>query len=436
MASNMRVSKHYEYNTKFGDPTEIAIEDITKENVVNYILIIEQHDITFSLIMELFGEFDGQSLVNPYDTFTVPVGRFWFIKGGKTVKNTNEFVTTFGIWIFNKFLIQGFGFSEFFGGYINREINADYMEGLNQQLVYFLAENKITMDTYKKFQDYTVFLMPFENILGYTFSEEVLRFSHTIEKKKKELLDANKEKLEAGDIVVAEKIEKELIKFATETLKDNPGLDSYISGAGGSLKNNFKNIYIMKGAVRDPDPNAKQAFNIITSNFCDGIAADEYSVFANSLAAGPYARSKKTEQGGYWEKLFGAALQSVVLDESTEDCGSKGLIEVEITPKNINIYMYNYIYENGKLIELTSDNMSKYIGKKVKMRFSIFCKSTKGICKTCAGNLFARRNAKNIGLTCIQIPSTLKNVAMKSFHDSTIKTTTIDLMKAFGVSNN
>ena len=431
MASIMRQSKHYEYSKSFGDPESIDIERINKDNIVNYMLILNQVDITYSFIMEVFGEFNGESLVNPYDTFTVPISKYSYEKNGKIVSNKNSFITTFGIWLINIFLIKGFGFAQFFG-YINEEINADKLEGINQRLVYYLAENKIDIATYKRFQDYTLFLMPFENVLSYTFSEEVLRFSNTIEKKKNELIKANKDKLDAGDFAVAEKIEKELIAYTKEVLKDNPGLDSYISGAGGSLGNNFKNIYIMKGAVRDPDPNAKQQFNIITSNFCDGIAADEYSVLANSLAAGPYARSKKTEQGGYWEKLFGAALQSIVLDESTEDCGTTGFIEVELTSKNINIYMYNYIIEGSKLIELTSDNMDKYIGKKVKMRFSIFCKSTKGICKTCAGNLFTRRNSKNIGLTCIQIPSTLKNVSMKSFHDSTIKTTLIDPMKAFG----
>ena len=97
--------------------------------------------------------------------------------------------------------------------------------------------------------------------------------------------------------------------------------------------------------------------------------------------------------------------------------------------------MYNYVIENnGKLVEITSENMDSFIGKHVKMRFSTFCQSKNGICKTCAGNLYSRRNNKNIGLTCIQIPSTLKNVAMKAFHDSTIKTTEIDLMKAFGMN--
>ena len=253
-----RESVRYTYNRSFGDPEKVEIEKFTKENIVNYMLILKQSDITYTFMMETFGEFNGESLIHPYDTFVVPVGRFSYEdKNGKIVSNTNQFVTTFGIWVVNIFLIRDFGFSKFFG-YINEEMNDDKLNGLNQKLVYYLAEEKIDVPTYKKFQDYTLFLMPFENILAYTYSEEVLRFSETIKKKKEELLEQNKEAIANGDFVVAEKIEQELIAYTKEVLKDNVGIDSYISGAGGSIGNNFKNIYIMKGAVRDPDPNAKK----------------------------------------------------------------------------------------------------------------------------------------------------------------------------------
>ena len=79
------------------------------------------------------------------------------------------------------------------------------------------------------------------------------------------------------------------------------------------------------------------------------------------------------------------------------------------------------------------DNCDKYIGKKVKMRFSIFCKSKTGICNKCAGNFFYRRGGgRNVGLAVVQTASVLKLRNMKGFHDSTIKTTEIDPMKAFG----
>lgn len=411
------------------------LDAIDNKNFINHLLLLKQSDVSYSLIMRLFGDFNGKSFCNPYDTFEVPAKTFSYITlDGKEVSNSESFITTIGLWIFNIFFINGFGFSGIFDGYINENINAKKFNSINQKLVYALAEEKIDIATYKKFLNYTQFFMPFETILSPTYSEKVLTFSKTIEKKKNELIKANQEAFNKGDIATVEKVEKELIDFAKEYLKDDPGLDAFLSGAGGSMENNFKNLFIMKGVVRNPDPTAKQEFNVIESNFINGVKSSEYTLLANTLAAGPYARAKKTEVGGYYEKLFSAALQNVKLDGVDTDCGTNKYITVQLTDKNINDYMYNYIIkDNGDLEELTSDNLDKYLNKIVKMRFSIFCKSKTGICNKCAGNLFVRRNSENIGLACIQIPSTLKVRLMKGFHDSTIKTTEIDPMKAFGL---
>lgn len=415
MATTERVSKMWKLNPRVNIDT-FDPNDINESNLVNQLLKLTQHDVTYSLIMNLFGSFDGKSFCNPYDTFEVPVGGFWYTDlSAKEHRNTEPFITTIGIWIFNIFFLQGFGFSWLFDGYINENIDDGKFGKINQKLVYALAEDKITTEVYTKFLNYTQFFMPFETILAPNHTEAVLKFSKTVAKKKAELIKANKEALDKGDLVTINKIEKELIDFAKETLKNDPGLDVYLSGAGGSIPNNFKNIYLIKGAVKNPDPNAKQQFNIMESNLFDGVSADEYSLLANTLAAGPYSRAKKTEVGGYWEKLFGAALQNIQLDGEGTDCGTKKYLTVTLTEKNINSYMYNYIIkDNGDLEELTSDNMSKYLGKTVKMRFSIFCKSKTGICNKCAGNLFVRRNAKNIGLSCIQMPSIVKVRMLKA----------------------
>ena len=95
--------------------------------------------------------------------------------------------------------------------------------------------------------------------------------------------------------------------------------------------------------------------------------------------------------------------------------------------------MYSYIVKsNGQLEELTSENLNAYIGKTVKIRSTMFCKSkTGGVCHHCAGNFFYRRGSRTIGLACASIPTVLKLKSMKSFHDSTINTTEINANKAF-----
>ena len=109
-------------------------------------------------------------------------------------------------------------------------------------------------------------------------------------------------------------------------------------------------------------------------------------------------------------------------------------IEVLLTNDNIELYMYNYIISGSSLIELTSKNKDKYINKKVKFRFSSMCKSKNYICNKCAGNLWYRLGIKNVGLLTAQVPSKLKNISMKSFHDSVVNTTEIDPMRAFSIN--
>lgn len=139
-------------------------------------------------------------------------------------------------------------------------------------------------------------------------------------------------------------------------------------------------------------------------------------------------------KSGYWEKLIESAFNTVKMDEPGSDCGSDKYIEVVLTEKNQDAFMYSYMVKaNGKLEELTMENLDKYLNKKIKFRYSGFCKSKTGICNCCAGNFFYRRGNKNIGMAVAQIPTILKLRSMKAFHNSTISTVEIDPMKAFGM---
>lgn len=429
-----RVSKHWEYNPKF-DVEVFDISTLNKDNIINQFLVMKQSDVSSELIMKVFGSFNGKKMCNHYDTFKVPAGAFKFKNDkGKEVSNTNPFITTFGIWIFNIFFIQGFGFSFLFDGYINENVSNKLFEKIHQKILYALVEDKIDTESYKNFITYCDFCMPWETILAPSHSQAILSCTKEINKMKAKLVKENKEALDKGDPAVAEKIEKEILKYVTDVLlKDDPALDPYLSGAAGTLGNNFKNMYIMKGAIRNPDPNAKQEFNIATSSFIDGINSSEYSLLANSLAGGPYSRAKKTEIGGYWEKLIEAALNTVKIDGKGTDCKTDKYLTVTLTDDIINEFMYSYIIKsNGELEELTSDNIDKYRNKKVNIRFAQFCKSKTGLCNCCAGNFFYRRGSDRPGLACATIPTKLKLKSMKSFHDSTINTVEIDPMKAFG----
>lgn len=408
------------------DPRKSRV--ITKFDEINYLLNIsdELHKNTSTTIMELFGEFNGKSKFNPYDIIEIPANSY----GPEGKKNKKPFKTTVGIWIWNKYFVEKDLFHVF--KYINKNIDKGLFGDINTELSYALAEDKITV---KQMQDYHMkcqLFMSYVSVLSPNYTEKMLTCTKAINVKKAELIKKYRKEIEIGDEVAITQMEKELMDYAKEYMKNDPSMDMFLSGARGSFGNNFKNMFIMKGVIRDPDPNAKQPYKVATSNYIDGISPEEYALFANALAAGPYSRAAKTANGGYLEKLFLGALQHVVVGPEGSDCKTKNTITVTLDKGNIKSFMYSYIKEGDKLVELTSDNRNKYLGKTVKIRFASLCEMKNGVkCHKCAGNAWYRLGKTNIGASTPKIPSTLKNISMKAFHDSVQKLHPIDIDKIF-----
>lgn len=400
--------------------------NITNPKDIEYLLsITEEQGTKLSFIMETFGEFKGKVRFNTYDTFMVPKGSYG--KEGK--KNKEAFLTTVGIWVFNKVFIE----RELFDlcGYINESVDKKVIKNITNKIGYAVLEEKVPLDALKRFVMKAQKFMPYVSVLANGYSMKLLTIAKVINKAKAELVKKYRDRLDANDPDAVLEIQEELLKLAKETLKDDIGIDTYNSGARGSFSNDFKNMFIMKGITKNPDPT--KGYNIIMSNYIEGIAKEEYADFANSLAEGPYSRSNKTEVGGYWEKLMLPAFQHIKIDKKGSDCGTKRTITVTLDDKNIKEYMYCNIKEGNKLVEINTDNMSKYIGKTVQIRFASMCESKDGfICNACAGNLFHKLGITNIGAAMPQIASKLKLVAMKAFHDSQVVMTKMNPDKAFG----
>lgn len=406
-------------------------DKISASNIPEWFLSLTGNDITYDFIMNTFGSFGGRQLCRPYDLLEVPVGYFQYKDpDGKEHSNKNKFTTGLGLWIINV-MIRDMGLSHIIG-YINQSIDKKIYGKIDKTLSYALIEDRITTAMIEEFEDKIQWLMPFEDILSPNHTEKMITCTKAISKKREELVKKYKDRIDAGDIVVIEEMEKELLGFAKEYLGDDPCMDTILSGAGGSFGNNFKNLYVMRGAVPDPDPNTKTPYRIVTSNYLDGVSAEEYAIIAGSAVAGAYSRGKKTETGGHWEKLFVAAFQHLKLDPPGSDCGTKRYITVDFSKRNIDDYMYCYVIKpNGTLELIDSTTKSKYEGKKVKMRFSSMCESKTGFCNKCIGELVYQIGAYNIGMVMSQIPSVMKNKCMKGFHEALVTTRKFKAMRAF-----
>ncbi len=391
---------------------------ITDPKDIEYLVGIKEEECTkLSFAMDMFGDFDDKRRFNTYDTVTIPSGSY----GPEGNKNINPINTTVGIWVFNKAFIEKELFDLF--GYINKPITSKVFKEINKKMSYAVMEDKLPLDAIKRYIMKTEKFQPYCNILSTSITENMLSIPKAISKKKQELLKKYEKELATNDPIVSQKIEKELIEECKVLLKDDPSIDMINSGAKIDWGNNFKNMFVMRGASKNPDPlNPNGEYTIIKSDFMTGIAPDEYAAFADSLTAGPYARAKKTADGGAMEKTFVKALEHLYILPAGSDCGTKRTKTVLLTKDNIDDWMYSYIVESGnRLVELTSDNRDSYLGKKVKFRYSGLCESEKGICNKCAGNLFTRLGIKNVGVASYVIPASIKLKSMKTFHDSTIK---------------
>ena len=138
-----------------------------------------------------------------------------------------------------------------------------------------------------------------------------------------------------------------------------------------------------------------------------------------------------TQVSGYLAKELSSALQTEVLGENGSDCGTTKGLSVTIPAGKPDDYLYRYIIENDKLIWLTPDIISKYIGKEVKMRSPMFCIAKDCICSKCAGEDFYKLGKKAIGLTATKVATTCSRLNMKKFHENLVKTRDIDLKDIF-----
>ena len=390
---------------------------------------LEEHDLLkLSTAMKYFGKFRGKIMCHPYDLIQVPIG----VYGPEGRKNKNTFTTTIGKYWFNKVFIEKDLF-DLFNGWFGDPVNDDTLGDISDRLSFALLEDKIELRVLKEFLMKCQKFQPYSNVISTGFSEKMLTISSKLDVKKKALLKKYEKEIAAGDEIISAKIEKEILDEAKKLLEGDPSLDMYGSGARGSFKNNFKNIFVFKVASKDPEPG--KGYNIITSNYIDGVSKDDYVKVARSLAEGPYKRGKKTALGGWWEKLVLRAYQHLVIGPPGSDCGTKRYVEVTLTKKNYTMFMYNYVIEGNKLIELTYDEMMKRIGKTVKMRFSAVCEmGGNQFCSKCLGESLYRIGIHNIGTATPQLMSRVKNISMKAFHDSQIKIHEIDVEAMFADS--
>ena len=205
------------------------------------------------------------------------------------VKSDTPVKTTLGRLIFNKIMIERLGFESLFT-YQNDVMLAKRYGAFEAVISSALREDKITTKSMIKYIDTRDwFGLQLHGVITTSFTPGVLKVPDSVKKLKAELLEKYKDEIAAGDIRAVEEIEKELLKAMTEALKDDIGMDLYLSGARGSVSNHLKNMFLIRGAVQNT---VTGQYDIIENSLLDGLAKKDIPTHSNVIIAGSYPKAE------------------------------------------------------------------------------------------------------------------------------------------------
>lgn len=248
-----------------------------------------------------------------------------------------------------------------------------------------------------------------------TTTEKSLVTDPAIKKRKKELLEQNKDRLH--DPAVISSIKNELIAMDKEWVKGDDAADFLLS------KKSYDQIRV-KTLIMHGEESAftdGTQVKLIETSLDDGWNLGNVTDYVNSIRQGSYNRGSETALGGELSQFLIRIFQNHVVTQ-LEDCGSKVTLVREVPVWNTEFYIGLNIVDNGKLVTLSSDNIGKYAGKKVAFRSPQYChEKGNGYCHACIGAVNALY-PEALGGQALDIGHIILYIFMKKAHGSVLKT--------------
>lgn len=266
------------------------------------------------------------------------------------------------------------------------------------------------------YEDGTMCLQPWTKH-SLTTSDEVLKLKHELFTKYKDQLN---------DPVVASKIEQQLLDLDRKYIKGDESEAFYFTNPDKGFNDWRKKMFIMFGVSPEFTKNAV-GYSLADESLEEGWTAEHLDVAANEIRRGTYLRHRGTAQGGEQTKMLLRIFQNVKILE--EDCKSKTGIEVEIDSEHYKLWVGRYLVGSDK--PLTEAELKGMIGKKVKIRSPMHCKTEGGFCFKCCGEFFKKIDMRYIGMQGLSITSSFTKVAMKAMHSSSVDSKHIDSIDRF-----
>ena len=311
-----------------------------------------------------------------------------------------------------KFLVNYICFAEPLGSaipYINGLITS---KKIDEEIAKLLTTRKIGRKEYNKVMNNLFWFADDGSIFTAALSEKTVGYDPKLNIKRKELLEQYKDQM--NDPVVLAKIEKELADIENAYIAGDES-EMFFKAAGGKTLEARKKFFCIFGMTNSFGTD--KPFEFTTETLQEGWNATNFSNGCNEIRRGSYGRGKETAKGGAESKFILRIFQEVKITE--EDCGDRRGMEIRVTNNNKRTLSLRYT-TSGEL--LTDEKLDALVGKKVRIRSPMSCRTKNGFCFKCCGNIFEQTQQRAIGMQTLTITSAFTADAMKAMHVSKVET--------------
>ncbi len=165
--------------------------------------------------------------------------------------------------------------------------------------------------------------------------------------------------------------------------------------------------------------------DVIDTSHLEGMTQTQFFNNSSQAIQALYAKSSETAKPGYLSRKLSTVANNIKLS-STVDCRTSRFLEIKIEDIEVLKSLVGRKYKNtglGNAVQplLNIHTTSDLVGKVIKLRSPLYCKSTDGICAVCYGQDFVKRMefkpGDNIGLVASTLLSEiLVSLTLKKSH--------------------
>lgn len=301
--------------------------------------------------------------------------------------------------------------------YINEEFDPGTVE---KKIAAKLTEKVVTIQEYLNYVDTVYYLCGLGRIFNISATPKSIVPPPNINKIKKDLKEEFNKKygpdwVKDRDLMV--EFQARLKEVDKDWLKDDPSNGKLL---GSKIKDNARvKMFLTVGPEVGFDKKSGKA-TMIENSLQESMpeSKEQLAAMFNGSRSGSFDRGHETQKGGAVAKDILRASSSIHILKT--DCGTRLGKEVFVTEENYKSLVGRYyITESGvKKIE----DPSKLILRTIKLRSPMYC-NAKGsdFCAICAGE-FLGASESGVSAALLEISKTLITSALKSMHNSMLKT--------------